>query len=672
MNFRTFTFLLMAMFAVSAFAQKPEGVVAKASVAPVIDGVEDAVWDSAYTHDITGEFIDDFAAPTLGLPGETTWKALWDDAGVYVLLTVTDDWFYPYWAASPDSINWVFDMTELYFDCNSDYLEDGNGSTAGSDGYLGHYQFMATPEEGELNGELQEQDGSYSSAFTVDDPTYKVEYMIPWEKLIDQDNKAVDRTREIGFDVTIIDRDPGDIGRKRAVWANVGEVDQAWGNMDDCGIIFFEGAEEAKLIESISLSAGDITENNGTVQIEVTILPEDATTKTLKWSIVDAEEGRAPMATISPDGLVTGRLNGEVTIKAEATDESWQEETVVVNIENQIVTSREVSLIKNGYFDEVNSSGEALDWDGNHFVSEGFAIIDPPDQAANVWNFQFAQQEPFGCNVTDEYRFRFVAWAAESDTFNVNFEDDEAHSWARTGTSKHEYSYGESDWTFQTETEPTWYDFDVIFENLEYNSTERVAFRLGHHGPEVYLDSVELINSKDLEFLYIDYVPAEFIDISAEGGATHVAYGGTLQMSAVVIPEDATVQDVDWSVVPETGEATIDAGGVLTGVASGDVMVYATGKEDKHVFNTYEVTVSNPEGIDQQRVNTLKLYPNPAVSELNVVLTRENSTVTIYNSLGMKMEEVIVTGTEHRFNISDYASGLYFVKTGTQVAKFVK
>jgi hypothetical protein len=26
----------------------------------------------------------------------------------------------------------------------------------------------------------------------------------------------------MGFDVTVIDRDPGDSGRKRAVWANVG------------------------------------------------------------------------------------------------------------------------------------------------------------------------------------------------------------------------------------------------------------------------------------------------------------------------------------------------------------------------------------------------------------------------------------------------------------------
>ncbi len=76
--------------------------------------------------------------------------------------------------------------------------------------------------------------------------------------------------------------------------------------------------------------------------------------------------------------------------------------------------------------------------------------------------------------------------------------------------------------------------------------------------------------------------------------------------------------------------------------------------------------------ISQNKLNTLKVYPNPAVNELNVVLTSENSTVTVYNSLGMIVDEVTVTGNTHKFDVSSYASGIYFVKTVDSVAKFIK
>jgi hypothetical protein len=36
------------------------------------------------------------------------------------------------------------------------------------------------------------------------------------------------------------------------------------------------------------------------------------------------------------------------------------------------------------------------------------------------------------------------------------------------------------------------------------------------------------------------------------------------------------------------------------------------------------------------------------------------------------MDEVLVSGTEHRFDISSYPAGIYFVKTDGAIAKFIK
>jgi len=69
---------------------------------------------------------------------------------------------------------------------------------------------------------------------------------------------------------------------------------------------------------------------------------------------------------------------------------------------------------------------------------------------------------------------------------------------------------------------------------------------------------------------------------------------------------------------------------------------------------------------------SFKVYPNPAVRNLTVELNAPNTRVTIYNSLGVKMEEALVPGTRHTFDVSSYTKGLYFVKAGNVVVKFLK
>jgi hypothetical protein len=48
-------------------------------MAPVIDGLVDEVWAVANAYDITFPFVTEL--PTVGAPGETFWKMLWDEAG---------------------------------------------------------------------------------------------------------------------------------------------------------------------------------------------------------------------------------------------------------------------------------------------------------------------------------------------------------------------------------------------------------------------------------------------------------------------------------------------------------------------------------------------------------------------------------------------------------------
>ena len=86
--------------------------------------------------------------------------------------------------------------------------------------------------------------------------------------------------------------------------------------------------------------------------------------------------------------------------------------------------------------------------------------------------------------------------------------------------------------------------------------------------------------------------PVASIAVTAAGNVTTVATGSTIQMSAIVLPANATDQGVVWFVTPGSGNATITQEGLLTGTAPGDVIVIATAHDGSGVTGTLKVTVN--------------------------------------------------------------------------------
>jgi hypothetical protein len=84
------------------------------------------------------------------------------------------------------------------------------------------------------------------------------------------------------------------------------------------------------------------------------------------------------------------------------------------------------------------------------------------------------------------------------------------------------------------------------------------------------------------------------ITVTSAGGVNIIDInGGTLQMSAAVLPVDATDQSVTWSVTNVTGSATITAEGLLAALTDGTVLVEATSNDAGHVVGSLEITISN-------------------------------------------------------------------------------
>jgi hypothetical protein len=92
------------------------------------------------------------------------------------------------------------------------------------------------------------------------------------------------------------------------------------------------------------------------------------------------------------------------------------------------------------------------------------------------------------------------------------------------------------------------------------------------------------------------------IEVTSEGDAESIeTQGGTLQMYAHVSPDNATDKSVTWSVVPGTGDATIDQNGLLTAVSDGTVGVRATANDGSGIYGGTVIEIAGQTVIRERK-----------------------------------------------------------------------
>jgi hypothetical protein len=181
--------------------------------------------------------------PTLN---SATWKAAWNDDGIYVLVEVDDDVWSPSWVSgSADSLS---DKIEVYFDVSTPQ-RDGRGASTG----LGNYQLAPDYPNPENASNPHEQGVAFNFipggvwpatgimvAGKYDGNGYScMEYFVPFADLTNEKGDAYDPFVKciMGFDVCVVDNDVSPAARNRLVWSNTGKIDESLNNCDDVGLI---------------------------------------------------------------------------------------------------------------------------------------------------------------------------------------------------------------------------------------------------------------------------------------------------------------------------------------------------------------------------------------------------------------------------------------------------
>lgn len=122
---------------------------------------------------------------------------------------------------------------------------------------------------------------------------------------------------------------------------------------------------------------------------------------------------------------------------------------------------------------------------------------------------------------------------------------------------------------------------------------------------------------------------------------------GTLQMVATVLPQEAN-QNVTWSIVPNTGAASISNTGLVTAEENGTVWAKATSVQDANFSDSLEITISNQETISIQDLNfkkSISIYPVPVENNLTISFSGEkenyhNAHIILTNSIGQILNSV--------------------------------
>jgi hypothetical protein len=480
---------------------KLNAIIKKASSAPVIDGQIDAVWATANVYSIDQPLVSN--TPTLGAPGSTVWSGLWTNDGIYILLVVNDDVFFPAYAGANPTWVWEYDKPEIYFDVNS-ILADGLGPSAPNSG---HIQIAPDFIAGQISGTPITDWSGVTNAFQVANPSYVAEYFIPFSKLVDMGSAIVPKTATMGFDVTITDRDSEAGFRQRAVWTNFGLTGESWSNMDDCGTIILTGPGANNLVTGITVSGAagltTITKEAGTLLMNADILPVDATNKGIIWTVTNG----TGKAIINNAGLLTAVDNGTVTVTATAKDGSSVSGSKVIAISNQYISFADGSLIKDGGFETdgpiptVSLPARWNSWSdngGTASVIGGVCTIKPGAVNEN-WHMQVNQ---FGWKVGNDtsYNLSFIAWSDSIRTFTIDMEDPN-NNFTRLGSSTDpEAINGWSEWVVPLTTTPTVFTFHTTINAAKVTTKFLLNILTSATLKTVYIDNVSLLNLGHLPY----------------------------------------------------------------------------------------------------------------------------------------------------------------------------
>ncbi|MBU3025368.1 Ig-like domain-containing protein, partial [Zobellia galactanivorans] len=181
-------------------------------------------------------------------------------------------------------------------------------------------------------------------------------------------------------------------------------------------------------------------------------------------------------------------------------------------------------------------------------------------------------------------------------------------------------------------------DPDIVF--IDGNN---VCIAVGLGTAQVTVTSVSNPDASDtvtVEVIPPDRVPVTGITVSQEDSG---AIGAQRQLTATVLPENATDPSVVWS-SSDDAIATIDANGLLTGLSAGTATITATSVSDPEISGSVQIEIT---GISLQSANDIEAFALNGQIETATIDTEEHTvSVTVPEGTPLSVAPIMLTVSE--------------------------
>ena len=348
--------------------------------------------------------------------------------------------------------------------------------------------------------------------------------------------------------------------------------------------------------------ANAIGSDNGSLQLSASVLPANASNKAVTWSVING----SGEARIDSSGLLTAVANGTVTAVAAANDGSGTHGRLTVTISNQTVPVSTIAVSGAGGASLINSTNGTLQLyatvlPGNATnknvvwsiaVGTGHATISPSGlvtaSAEGTVTARAASAD--GSGIYGEMIINIssliipvtsitVTGAGGATTISADNGSLQLHTTVLPANSTN----GIVTWTVANGSGGATINPGGLL--TAYANGTVTAMATSNDGTGIYGTIVITISNQ--------IVPVSGIIVTGDNGASAIYHDkGTLQLIAAVLPSYATNQALSWSVANGTGEASIDASGLLIAISDGIVTVKAAATDGSGIYGALDITIS--------------------------------------------------------------------------------
>lgn len=149
--------------------------------------------------------------------------------------------------------------------------------------------------------------------------------------------------------------------------------------------------------------------------------------------------------------------------------------------------------------------------------------------------------------------------------------------------------------------------------------------------------------------------------VTLDQSSATIDVAATVQLTASVEPNDASDKSVTWSSSDET-IATVDANGLVTGVAAGISTITVT-TSDGGFTASAEITVELVNAVNILSATSFKIYPNPATKQL-MIEGNGITSVSLFTPAG-NLLKMVKQDIQKGIDVSALESGMYLLKITT-------